>query len=91
MECIRDLLDDGRNLLLGSDCEAVEYLIAKGTTWWLSAWFGPVYARETLVIVPAIGIFAVVDDDAGVEKARAESPQDGGEFTGLGGGQNVST
>lgn len=33
--------------------------------------------------MPAVGVFAVVDQDAGVQEGAAEGPEEGGEAAGL--------
>lgn len=43
-----------------------------------------VHAREVPAIVPAVGVLAVADADAGVEEGGAEGVEEGGEAAGLG-------
>jgi hypothetical protein len=43
----------------------------------------PVDACYAVLVMSAVGVFFVVYDDAGVEEAGAEGPEDGGAFAWL--------
>lgn len=82
-ELVRHVADDAVNLLGRGQREAVQELALEGAARRLRLGLGPVYARAAALVVPAVGVFAAVDDDAGVEEGDAAEPEGGGEATGL--------
>lgn len=75
--------DDGVDLGRRGKREAVEKLASEGAAGRLGAGRRPVDARLASVCVAAVGVFAAVDDDAGVEKGCSEEPEGRGDAAGL--------
>lgn len=64
--------------------EAVVDGLFEGAARWTGFRRGPVHACETRAGVPAVGVFAVLNYDAGVQEGGAEGPEEGADFGGLG-------
>jgi hypothetical protein len=79
LELPRRLLDDRFYFRIGGQSETLEDLAAKCASWWFEAGLCPVDAGEAASVVPTVGVFTVVDYNAGVEEGCAEGPEDGGE------------
>lgn len=67
--------DDGVDFGGCREREAVQQLAPEGATGRLGAGRRPVHARLAAVGVAAVGVFAAVDDDAGVEEGGSEEPE----------------
>ncbi len=70
----RGAVDDGVDLGLGREREALQDLGSKRAARGFGLWLGPVHARHTSPVMPPIRVFLAVDHDAGVEEGCAEGP-----------------
>ena len=70
--------DDGLDLGLGAECEAMQDGGAKGASRWFQMWLCPVDPGHAAFVVSAVGIFTIIDNDARMEEAAANRPEDGG-------------
>lgn len=79
------LADDGVDLDLGREGEALKDLGFECAARRFHFRFCPVHARYASSIVAPVCILLAINDDPRVEERRAEKPQGGGYSTGLGG------
>lgn len=75
--------DDGVDLGRRREREAVQELAPEGAPWRLGAGRRPVDTRLASVCVATVGVFAAVDDDAGMEEGGSEEPEGRGDAAGL--------
>lgn len=75
--------DDGVDLGWCREREAVQELTPEGAAGGLGTGRRPVDARLASVCVTAVGVFAAVDDDAGVEEGGSDEPEGIGDAAGL--------
>lgn len=61
LESFGSVFDNGVDFVLRRDCEAVQNLTFECASWWLGAWFCPVYAGHAPLVVAAVGIFFAID------------------------------
>jgi hypothetical protein len=67
-------MDDGVQLFLRSERQAVDHGLSECSTWWLEAWLCPIYARNTPPIMSTICVFPVPHNDARVQEGAAYGP-----------------
>lgn len=79
MELVGCRSNDGLNLFVRREGEAMEDLALESTPRRFRLGFGPVYTGEVGMIVSAIGILLTVYDHASVKKRRSDRPQDRGQ------------
>ena len=82
-EVVGDFADELVDFLGGAEGEALQDVAAPGAAGRLEVWPCPVYAGDAALVVPAVGVFAAVDDDAGVQERAADGPEEAGEPAGL--------
>ena len=82
-KAIAHLTYDSVDFFFSSESEALQDRSSECAAGWFETGRGPVDAREVSAVVPAVGVFAVVDYDARVEEGGAEAPEEGGEAAGL--------
>ena len=75
--------DDGVDLGRRRKREAVQQFASEGAAGRVGSGRRPVDARLASVCVAAVGVFAAVDDDAGVEERGSEEPEGRGDAAGL--------
>lgn len=61
----------------------MQQLTSEGAAGWLGAGRRPVDARLASVCMTAVGVFAAVDDDTGVEEGGSKEPEGRGDVAGL--------
>ena len=67
----------GVQLFLRSEREAMQKRLSKGSAWWLLAGLCVVDSADARLIVSAIGILSVANNDTRVEERAANGPQHG--------------
>lgn len=71
------LLYYGIHLFLWPEREAVEDRLSERTTGWLQPWLGPVHPGGVPPVMPAVCIFSISNDDAGMQEGASNGPQEG--------------
>lgn len=82
-ELLGDFADDQVDLLRRAQREALQDVAAPGAPRGFEVRACPVDAGYAALVVAAVGVFAAVDDDAGVEEGAADGPEEAGEPAGL--------
>jgi hypothetical protein len=62
---------------LWSEGEAMQKRLSKGSAWWFLAGLGVVDSTDARLIVSAIGIFSVANNDTRVQERAADGPKHG--------------
>lgn len=82
-ELLGDFADDQVDFLRRAQREALQDVAAPGAAGGFEVRSCPVDAGYAALVVAAVGVFAAVDDDAGVQEGAADGPEEAGEPAGL--------